>query len=150
MKLRPWFFSVLRNVIIDIHRQDKSIKKGLDSIQEDLEIDLFNKDVTDICCDLEGFFLKLLDPEDEALIKAVNLEGMSISEYSKKFDISEGTVRVRKHRALDRLKKKVLKICKCFENSNLDSPKRRRLWMSGEVTRSCQFIVRYKNKYYYM
>lgn len=121
-KLRAWFYRILRNVIIDSYRKEASQQKGIESILSEAELSLMEKSVDGICCDLEGFFLKLIKPEDEAIIRALNLEGVSLSDYAKKHNISEATLRVRKHRAMQALRKKVLKVCSCFKDSNLDKP----------------------------
>ena len=122
-KLKPWFFSVLKNIIIDEYRKEATRKKHVDKVLEDIDPIVYDEKLSDICCDLEGFFLKLLSPQDEKIIRSLNLNGMSLSDYAQKHNISEGAARVRKSRAMKNLKKKVLKVCQCFNNTEVDTPK---------------------------
>ena len=119
-KLRAWFYRILRNVIIDSYRKDASIQKGMTVMK--VEQDLGEDVVDGICCDLEGFFLKLIKPEEEELIRALSLEGVSMADYAKQNNITEATLRVRKHRAMTALKNKIKKVCSCFKDSKLDRP----------------------------
>ncbi len=122
-KLRAWFYRILRNVIIDSYRKEASMQKGIETIISEAELTMMEKQVDGICCDLEGFFLKLIKPEDEAIIRAINLEGISLADYAKKHNITEANLRVKKHRAMQALRKKVLKVCSCFKDSKMDKPK---------------------------
>ena len=122
-KLRSWFYRILSNVIIDSYRKDATAQKGVSTIMSETEIESLDQGVAGICCDLEGFFLKLIKPEYEAIIRALNLEGVNPADYAKQHNISEATLRVKKHRAMQALRKKVLKVCSCFHNSNIDKPK---------------------------
>ena len=47
----------------------------------------------------------------------------ALEENAKKHNISEATLRVKKHRAMQALRKKVLKVCSCFKDSKIDKPK---------------------------
>ncbi|WP_105215013.1 RNA polymerase sigma factor [Pseudoalteromonas sp. T1lg22] len=100
---RPWFFTIVRHKVIDYLRHKSSRIQHTESYQlEALDLVSQSASVED-CIDEENLLLELSAPHREALT-LTKLVGLSSSEAAKQLGISESALKVRVHRAINKLK----------------------------------------------
>ena len=113
-KAHAWFYRILRNVIIDSYRANAADQRKLSSWERDADIFLADKEIKKLCCDYENFFVDKLKPEHAEILRALDLGDTTIAAYAQDHGISEGNVRVKRHRARAALKKAILDVCRCL------------------------------------
>lgn len=99
--LRPWLYALTRHKIVDAFRaRGQRIAVDVDAYAEVLPAPHV-RDPTE-ASDMERLIARL-DPRGAAIVRAISLQGLSFSEASGHFSMTEGALRVALHRALHRL-----------------------------------------------
>ncbi|TVR06090.1 MAG: sigma-70 family RNA polymerase sigma factor [Salinarimonadaceae bacterium] len=99
--LRPWLFSIARYKIVDAYRsRGRRVALDIEDFAETLPAPA-EEDATQRG-DMERV-LAALDDRSAAIVRAIGLEGASVSEVGAQLSMSEGAVRVALHRGLKKL-----------------------------------------------
>lgn len=117
----PWFFKILRRVLIDHYRSSTSRKSREQVWQEDQLGSEFIEECQKVTCScIQGLFPRL-QPRAAMLVRLVDLEGNSISEVSTTLGLSKNAAMVALHRARAQLKGELIAFCgACSEGACLD------------------------------
>lgn len=115
-----WFYRVLRNAIIDAHRRHGTREQALDQLEFELPLQATPEDERDVCqCVLR--LLPGLPAGDAALLRAVDLEGGSVTEMARTAGQRVNTLNVKLLRARRKLKQELEKVCRaCATHGCLD------------------------------
>lgn len=117
----PWFFSILKTTLIDAYRAKNREMKKLELFKFEIEgLPIDNYDFDEICCDVKDFITGQLSVEHQEIIQKLDIKQKPIKEYALEHNISEATVRVRRHRARKELKKHILSLCGCLAGKPFD------------------------------
>jgi len=105
---RPWMFAIVRHKAIDTLRRQRSHHHALERHREAL---LLNTEGTDTG-HLEngvvrGRLIDALSPQHREAITLTKIYGLSIAEAAEQLSISQGSLKVRIHRGIGRLKRMV-------------------------------------------
>ncbi len=107
--LKPFFYKVMHNLIIDSYRNNKKKTSSLEAMQEDDGFDPPVDDGDQMRNQIDGEkAIKMIDKIPEPYRETVLMryvQGLEISEIAEIFGQSENTVNVRIHRGIDKLKK---------------------------------------------
>jgi RNA polymerase sigma-70 factor (ECF subfamily) len=94
----PWIAAIARNKLIDaLRRQNRHVAVPIDDVSDFLAADEAPADVAAQSIERP---LAALPERQRAVVRAIAVEGASISDAAKKLSISEGAVRVALHRGL--------------------------------------------------
>lgn len=131
--LVPWFYRVLRNAAIDLHR-----RRGAEA----RTFEAFAREVSDAAappetlrqeiCACVGRLAGTLKPEYSEALRAVDLEGMPVRAFAEASGLTASNAGVRVHRARQALRRQVAASCgTCAEHGCLDcscgKPREKRL-----------------------
>lgn len=123
-----WFYSILRNAVIDHFRSRTSENKALENWAAELEEsseekanttgDLFTRGL--VCHCIEKV-LPTLKPQYAVILKRVDLDEQPLGEFAREHGLSAGNAAVRAHRARAALKRELARVCGvCSLHSCLD------------------------------
>jgi len=119
-KIAPWFRQILNHVIADYYRRKNTEQRTLKKHADEYELAPTEEDDRMLC----GCFkplLPTLKPEYSEVIQMVDLEEIPSEVVAKKLGISRSTLKVRRHRARNQLRKRLLETCRvCAEHGCLD------------------------------
>lgn len=121
-KIISWFYTVLRNAVIDHYRRRAAATRAMDRFEEESGITALpdEEDRKEICKCLNGI-LETLKPEYREALNIVDLQDMSLEELASAADISVANAGVRIHRARKALLKQLHVTCNiCAEHGCLD------------------------------
>lgn len=111
----PWFYSVLRNAIIDHARSRQSENGALERWAAELEnregAHLGHEITHDIVCRCIERLLPTLKPAYAEVLREVDLGGHSLAEFASRHKLTPGNVAVRSHRARAALKQELVRTC---------------------------------------
>jgi len=112
----PWFYSVLRNAIIDHARSRRSENGALERWAAELEENRESSDVGDeithgIVCGCIETVLPTLKPSYAEVLRKVDLGGQSLIDFASKHKLTPGNAGVRAHRARAALKQELIRTC---------------------------------------
>jgi RNA polymerase sigma factor (sigma-70 family) len=117
-----WFYRLLRNAVIDHYRRRDAQARALEkhgvevAMSEEIE-----PDVKATICACINALIPTLKSEYEELLRAVDLEGKSVSDAAIALGITANNASVRLHRARGQLKKRLETACNtCAEHGCLD------------------------------
>lgn len=105
---RPWFFTIVRHKMIDFLRHKKTCQKTIEQHQQ--EEDIRNQGAqpnmleNSIDC---GSLLNALPTKYKEVLTLTKLLGFTGAEVAKQLGISESAVKVRVHRAINKLKQTI-------------------------------------------
>lgn len=103
----PWLRAVTRHKVIDLLRKNREKTVSLDE-EDGMEVeDLSSQQDQTAARDLD-ILLKQLNPPAGDIIYMLKVEGMSVTELAKKFNLGESNIKVIVHRGLAKLSKMVL------------------------------------------
>lgn len=94
----PWISTIVRNKLIDaLRRRGRGVAVPIDDVIDTLEAEpepdtLEQRDVTRLLAGLKD--------GQQAVVRAISIEGRSVRETAERLGMQEGTVRVTLHRAL--------------------------------------------------
>jgi RNA polymerase sigma-70 factor (ECF subfamily) len=107
-----WFYRLLRNAIADHFRRRKSEQRALERLAaEPAEDPAGERDLTDAVCRCIGSLLDTLKPEYAAVLRRVDLDGLTPSAFAAEAGITANNAAVRAHRARLALRRQVEKSC---------------------------------------
>jgi RNA polymerase sigma factor (sigma-70 family) len=99
-QIGPWLGAITRNKVVDaLRRRKQRVHLPLDDVIESLRVEE-PEPLEDISAPELDALIGRLKSRHREIVKSVSLNGRSISETAKRFDMSEGAVRVTLHRAL--------------------------------------------------
>ena len=115
-----WFYRILRRTIIDLYRRRDSRTRALATYAADLEAEAEPDETRILCSCFERLFPEL--PEQyEALIRRVDLEGISATALAAEKGVTTNALTVQLHRARARLRELLQATCKvCAKHGCLD------------------------------
>jgi RNA polymerase sigma-70 factor (ECF subfamily) len=122
----PWFYSVLRNAIIDHARSRQSENGGLERWAAELEerqegAYFSHEDTHGIVCGCIEKLIPTLKPSYAEILHEVDLGGRSLVEFASRHKLTPGNAGVRAHRARAALKQELLRVCGvCSEHACLN------------------------------
>lgn len=122
----PWFYSILRNAIIDNARSRQSENAALERWASELEESGqgadFNDEVTQgLVCGCIEKLLPTMKPSYQEVLREVELGGASLADFASLHKMTPGNAAVRAHRARAALKQKLIRTCGvCSEHACLD------------------------------
>jgi RNA polymerase sigma factor (sigma-70 family) len=122
----PWFYSVLRNAIIDHARsrrsEDGALERWAAELEESREGTDFTHETTHhIVCGCIEKLLPTLKPSYAEVLREVDLEGQSLVDFASRHNLSPGNAGVRAHRARAALKQQLIRTCGvCSQHACLD------------------------------
>lgn len=108
----PWFYSVLRNAIIDNARRRRSESGALERWAAELEESREGMDFTHgIVCGCIEKLLPTLKPSYAEILREVDLGEGSLANFALQHNVTAGNAAVRAHRARAALKKELIRTC---------------------------------------
>lgn len=108
----PWFYTTLRNAVIDRHRRDEVRNRRLDEFAQELERNQSPPlDLDREICACVSRLASTLKPEYADALAAVDVEGQAVKEFAAAQGLSANNASVRVHRARQALKKRVMESC---------------------------------------
>jgi RNA polymerase sigma factor (sigma-70 family) len=122
----PWFYSILRNAIIDNARSRQSENVALERWASELEqngegTDFHDELTEGIVCGCIGKLLPTLKPSYVEVLREVDLGGRSLVDFASQHNLTPGNAAVRAHRARAALKQELIRTCGvCSEHACLD------------------------------
>jgi RNA polymerase sigma factor (sigma-70 family) len=115
-----WFYRILRRTIIDLYRRRDSRKRALATYAADLDAEA-QPDEARVLCSCFERLLPELPEQYEALIRRVDLEGVSATKLAEEKGVTANALTVQLHRARGRLRKLLQATCKvCAKHGCLD------------------------------
>ncbi|MBU42537.1 MAG: RNA polymerase subunit sigma-70 [Spirochaetaceae bacterium] len=119
--LLPWFYRVLRNLIIDHYRRSSASARKLDSIIQDFDRYTESPEGEQEACQCFRDLLPSLKPEYRQVIEWMELDSQSPDEVAARLGIEKNNLKVRRHRARQQLKDHLEKTCRlCAKHGCLD------------------------------
>ena len=118
----PWFYTVLRNAVIDRYRREKVRHEQLEAFARELERERHagSDDDREICACVTRL-AQTLKPEYADLLQSVDVGGASLKAYAAANGLTENNAAVRAHRARQALKRQVMTSCGvCAEHGCVD------------------------------
>lgn len=117
-----WFYRLLRNAVIDHYRRRDAQGRALE--KHGLEVALSEQvepEVEMTICACINDLIPTLKSEYEELLRAVDLEGKSVTNAARDLGLTANNASVRLHRARGQLKKRLETACgTCAEHGCLD------------------------------
>lgn len=116
----PWFYRILRHAIIDAHRRRDVSHRALEIYAHEVNALLGEEEARDLCtCVLP--LMDALPPDDAVLLRQVDMEGLSPTEFATRQGLRVNTVNVRLHRARQKLRTQLEQVCRiCATHGCLD------------------------------
>lgn len=100
---KPWLFAIVRHKAVDnFRRQRRHRASPLEAAQEE-ELAVSSQDMENQLT--QGQLIAALAPDYREAITLTKIIGLSSAEAAARLEISEGTLKVRVHRAVQRLKR---------------------------------------------
>lgn len=107
-----WFYRILRNSVIDYYRHRSVEDRALDRWVHDLQTETPRDAQTEeIACQCINTVLSKLKPAYKEILREVDVAGKPLEAFAKSSGITAGNAAVRVHRARQRLKKQLIKLC---------------------------------------
>jgi RNA polymerase sigma-70 factor (ECF subfamily) len=112
----PWFYSILRNAIIDNARSRQSENGALERWAAELEENQasadFSHEITHgIVCGCIEKLLPTLKESYAEVLREVDLGGRPLAEFASRHKLTPGNAAVRSHRARAALKQELIRTC---------------------------------------
>lgn len=107
-----WFYRLLRNAITDHFRKRQVERRALERLaSEPVENAAPEPELTDTICNCIRSLLDTLKPEYAAVLRRIDLDGVSPTDFARETGITANNAAVRVHRARLALRKQVEKSC---------------------------------------
>ncbi|HTB97259.1 MAG TPA: sigma-70 family RNA polymerase sigma factor [Terracidiphilus sp.] len=107
-----WFYRILRNAIIDNHRRRATEAAALERWMRDLESAPEPvPQLLDATCECIASALDRITPQYASLIRDVDLDEITLSDYARRQRITPGNAAVRAHRARTALRRQLMQCC---------------------------------------
>lgn len=121
-----WFYTVLRNILIDYHRSQAATERKHEKFFEELTVSGDNHSPSETefgkeVCACMGLLIPLLRPSYAEILQKVDLAGQPVEVVATELNISAGNLTVRLHRARQALRKSLELFCgACSKHGCLD------------------------------
>lgn len=116
-----WFLRVLRNAAADELRHRSAGLRALQALAREASPEAFEDPLRREVCACLGELLPTLKPDQAQLIRAVDLEGRSVSDVAKEVGITANSASVKLHRGRKALKQALQNSCRaCAAHHCLD------------------------------
>ncbi len=116
-----WFFQLLRNAIIDLHRRRDAAERGLMQFARELDTTAGSDELKREVCQCVSGVLGTLKPEYQASIRAIDLDGRELRAFAAEAGVTPNNAAVRLHRARGALAHRLKATCgACAEHGCLD------------------------------
>jgi RNA polymerase sigma factor (sigma-70 family) len=117
-----WLYRSLRNAIVDHRRRSDASGRALTSLATELQDGGEPApDERDALCRCIGKLATSLKPEYAAVIRRVDVDGISVGDFAEEAGITANNASVRLHRAREALRRSVASSCgTCAEHGCLD------------------------------
>ena len=102
-KILPWLKTIIKNTALDVLRKKKHIEKQ--EIETNIEQTLQNEKFEASTCKCVLKLLSHLSKEDQKLLIELDIKNIPIQKISDAMSVSKSTLKVRRYRARQRLKK---------------------------------------------
>ena len=106
-----WFYQVLRNAVVDHHRQRAADAQRLDAFATELELASPAGELRDEVCRCVARLAETLKPEYATALRRIELDGLAVKAYADEAGISESNAGVRVFRARAALRREVARSC---------------------------------------
>ena len=118
--LVAWFYRILRNTIVDLHRRKASQLKALEQFGHELD-DAPDEETRQFICGCIHRLLPALRPEYAEVLRRIDFEEQSSAEVAARLGVTPGNLKVRLHRARQQLKERLIETCQmCAAHGCLD------------------------------
>ena len=120
-RLVSWFFSILRNAIVDTHRR-RGVERSRVSPLGDLDVpaELTDDEERALCACFEAL-IPTLKSDYAELIHGMELRGDSAELTAERLGITTNNLKVRRHRARQALRVRLMDTCRsCAQHGCLD------------------------------
>jgi RNA polymerase sigma-70 factor (ECF subfamily) len=94
-----WFYSVLRNAVIDYYRHPASSERALDAFARELETTGTSEPILDEVCKCVSGLAEGLKPEYRQALLTIDIEGGHLTDLAAEAGISSANAATRVHRA---------------------------------------------------
>ncbi|HLC42323.1 MAG TPA: sigma-70 family RNA polymerase sigma factor [Methylomirabilota bacterium] len=119
-KLVPWFYRMLRNLIVDHYRQTAASERVKVAVQTDPALEM-DEELFQATCACLHDVNAALKPEYAELIRRVELGGKPLHQVARHLGITSNNASVRLHRARQALREALQATCgACAEHHCLD------------------------------
>jgi RNA polymerase sigma-70 factor (ECF subfamily) len=117
-----WFYTVLRNAIIDYRRRKSVTDRRIESFAiENEATDERDDELHNVVCKCVAELAGTLKPEYADALRAIEVDGVSVKDYAEQIGISSSNAGVRVFRAREALRKQVVRSCgTCADHGCLD------------------------------
>lgn len=117
-----WFYRLLRNSLIDHYRRSQVETKAQDKIIREIPVEVeINSGLEDAICACINSLLPTIKSDYATLIKKIDLDGVSIADFSRAENLTANNTMVKLHRARQALKKQLERSCgTCATHGCLD------------------------------
>jgi RNA polymerase sigma factor (sigma-70 family) len=116
-----WFYTILRNVLTDLHRRRASEQRGLQRFAEEAATEADEREVEQLACACFKGILPTLRPEYAQVLQLADLEGKPAEQVAEQLGVSKNNLKVRLHRARRQLRERLEQTCKlCATHGCLD------------------------------
>tara|TARA_B100001758_G_C18209265_1_gene504114 strand:+ start:127 stop:654 length:528 start_codon:yes stop_codon:yes gene_type:complete len=105
----PWLKTIVKNTTLDVIKKQKQTQQKEIDLHVDREIQNSHFDSSACNCILK--LLSHLSPADQKLLIALDINHIPLKTLSNSMSISKNTLKVRRYRARQRLKKAVMAVC---------------------------------------
>jgi RNA polymerase sigma factor (sigma-70 family) len=120
--LVPWFYRVLRNAAIDLHRRKGAEQRALAALARELaDAAQPAEDLHREICACVGRLAQTLKPEYAQALQAVDVEGTPVKAFAEAAGLTPSNAGVRLFRAREALRRRVAASCgTCAEHGCID------------------------------
>ena len=118
----PWFYTALRNAVIDRHRRQGVENRRLEEFARELEdSQTMPEEVKREICACISRLAGTLKPEYADALARIDVEGEPVRDYASSHGLTANNASVRVHRARQALRKRVMESCgMCAEHGCVD------------------------------
>lgn len=112
-----WFYSVLRNAVVDHYRRRASEGKALDQWAFDLDVSGANvvqppdASTRTFICGCIAHVLPTLKPAYAEVLREVDLDEAPLADFARRHNLTPGNAAVRAHRARAALRRELARVC---------------------------------------
>lgn len=108
----PWFYTTLRNAVIDRHRRDAARGRALEAFAREVQRgqEAAGETAREICACVTRV-ASTLKPEYAEVLARVDVGGASLKEYASQSGLTPNTAAVRAHRARQALRLRLMESC---------------------------------------
>ncbi len=122
-----WFYSILRNALIDHYRREAARERAHDGLMAETPESYETELHANLCTCIAGV-VRGLNPSYRYALEQIDLGGQSITDFAKAESTTPNNVSVRLHRARRAAAKKLIQVCgSCADHKCLDCSCKRRV-----------------------